>query len=147
MPFAIIVSAAAAASCYSLRLPFGPLLCCEIYYASSSTTTTTTTTTSNFPQQVLIRGCVMDDAMTKAECDVLMHLLHRQCVLRTPSFTSALMLELALLLQIQRRFRVRSSAAVHASQRTGALPPATAARPSFARLPRNVVTRPSYLSV
>ena len=37
------------------------------------------TTHSN---QVLVRGSVMHSNMSKVECDVLMHLLHRQCVLR-----------------------------------------------------------------
>jgi hypothetical protein len=31
--------------------------------------------------QVLVRGSVMHSNMSKVECDVLMHLLHRQCVL------------------------------------------------------------------
>ena len=32
------------------------------------------------PTQVLVRGSIMDSRMTKVECDVLMHLLHRQYV-------------------------------------------------------------------
>ncbi len=32
------------------------------------------------PIQVLVRGSIMDSRMTKVECDVLMHLLHRQYV-------------------------------------------------------------------
>lgn len=38
--------------------------------------------------QVLVRGSIMDGRMTKVECDVLMHLLHRQCV-HTPLLYSA----------------------------------------------------------